>query len=118
MSKARLLPGSVYPAELGLTGMTVVVPAEETSGKVRAIVAKPTVPALVVTFEPADVVVFDPGWKARNSGPLFPLARPIPEAKTVGVLFPALNSRISPGSVKAISATNRLPAASKANPRR
>jgi hypothetical protein len=74
MSKARLLPGSVYPAELGLTGKTVVVPAEVTCGKVRLMVANPTVPALVVTFEPAGVDVFDPGSKASHTG----LIRPPP----------------------------------------
>src|SRR2546430_16932417 len=80
MSKARLLPGSVYPAELGLTGVTVVVPPGGlTLGNVRLMVANPTVPTGVVTFEPAGVDVFDPGAKASHSGPRLPLVpRPLP----------------------------------------
>ena len=74
MSKPRLLPGSVYPAALGLTGVTVVVPAEVTCGKVRLMVANPTVPALVVTFKPAGVDVFDPGAKASPTEP-WPMAK-------------------------------------------
>src|SRR5438105_7706428 len=83
--------------------------------------------------------VTGPGANARNSGPPFPCARPIPEAKTstptpdTGTMPgpptvcqgksltvpvpPGVNFRISPVVAKGTSATKRLPALSKANPR-
>src|SRR5437870_3428876 len=118
MSKARLLPGSVYPAELGLTGVTVVVPPGGlTLGNVRLMVANPTVPTGVVTFEPAGVDVFDPGAKASHSGPRLPMpigpkwfGGELPSSKVETLKPGAVNSNMSPGPEAPVSATNRLPA--------
>lgn len=116
MSKARLVPGSVYRLNLDQWGVAIVVPPAVTFGNVTAMLVldDPTVPMGTVTL----VVLWSVlGGKATKFGPV-KFAKP--DAQTVSVLPSGVNSKRSPGVLvpkRPGSGTKRLPAASKANPR-
>ena len=97
MSKARLVPGSVYRLNLDQWGVAIVVPPAVTFGNVTAMLVldDPTVPMGTVTL----VVLWSVlGGKATKFGPV-KFAKP--DAQTVSVLPSGVNSKRSPGGVGA-----------------